>query len=125
MDTNVLVSGILNPSGKPAIILNHVIHKNIQMALESRIFHEYHFVLKREKFSLDPAAIDVLLDYLQHTAQWLTPNPYLGKLKDEGDRPFVESALTIGIPLVTGNLKHYQNIPNLKILTPGQYLDTL
>jgi len=44
---------------------------------------------------------------------------------DEGDAPFLEIALTEGIPLITGNLKHYPESERKgrQVLTPRQFID--
>jgi putative PIN family toxin of toxin-antitoxin system len=125
LDTNVLVSGILNPSGNPAFLLNKIIQKEIQLALDARIFHEYEIVLKREKFALDATQVEIVLNYLKEISLWVSPLPSRVKLADEGDRPFMEVALTCQIPLVTGNIKHFHNIPQLQVFTPSEFINKL
>jgi putative PIN family toxin of toxin-antitoxin system len=125
LDTNVLVSGILNPSGNPAFLLNKIIQMEIQLALDSRIFHEYEIVLKRDKFALDATHVEIVLNYLKEISLWVSPRPSRANLVDEGDRPFMEVALTCQIPLVTGNIKHFQNIPQLQVFTPSEFINKL
>ena len=41
VDTNVLISGIINPYGKPAKILNLVLERKLVLCVDSRIYNEY------------------------------------------------------------------------------------
>ena len=45
LDTNVLVSGLLNPNGSPGKILDLIIGNHIQIAYDDRILGEYEEVL--------------------------------------------------------------------------------
>ena len=49
LDTNVLVSSLLNPDGSPAKILNLILSEKIILLYDNRILNEYYDVLKREK----------------------------------------------------------------------------
>ena len=50
LDTNVLVSGLLNPSGHPGRLIDAVLSGHLLLAIDDRIFAEYSKVLKRLKF---------------------------------------------------------------------------
>jgi len=50
LNTNVLLSGLLKPYGKPAAILRLVLSGALQVAYDGRILSEYRTVLLREKF---------------------------------------------------------------------------
>ena len=49
VDTNVLVSGLINPDGNPARILNMILNSNLTVLFDERILSEYRNVLKKEK----------------------------------------------------------------------------
>jgi hypothetical protein len=56
---------------------------------------------------------------------WISPTRYDGTLPDEGERPFVEAALAAGVPIITGNLKHFVSVPSLPLLSPDQALEAM
>ncbi|WP_083780258.1 PIN domain-containing protein [Kyrpidia tusciae] len=52
LDTNVLVSGFVNPYGAPAVILRLAVRGQIRLVYDVRIFAEYTEVLLRPTFRL-------------------------------------------------------------------------
>ena len=50
LDTNVLVSPLLNQSGPPGLILPHIAFPDIIICWDKRIMAEYQEVLSRPKF---------------------------------------------------------------------------
>ena len=65
-----------------------------------------------------------LLDYLSVESKLIIPDPFFSSVKDVSDLPFVEIALNENIPLVTGNKKHFENIKNLRIYSPKEFLES-
>ncbi len=53
VDTNVLVSGLLNPYGSPGRILDLVLSGRIQVLYDDRILEEYQDVLARPQLAID------------------------------------------------------------------------
>jgi len=43
-------------------------------------------------------------------------------LIDEADLPFIEVAIHENIPFITGNKKHFNNINELTIFSPNEFL---
>lgn len=125
LDTNVLVSGFLRSDTPPGILLNGVVNRSFFLVLDSRIFLEYRDVLARPKFHLTPSVIEPVLALIKAKGEWITPVKYDGALTDEGDRPFVEAALTAGVPVITGNPKHFADLPSMVVLSPAMALKTL
>ena len=41
LDTNVLISGLLNPNGPPAAVLNLLVNAKLELLYDSRILQEY------------------------------------------------------------------------------------
>ncbi len=54
LDTNVLVSGLLNQSGFPGQILKLIVARAIHLAADRRILDEYHDVTKRPHLKITP-----------------------------------------------------------------------
>jgi len=125
MDTNALVSGFLRSDNPPGILLNGLVNLSFGLVLDSRIFLEYRDVLARPKFCLPPAVTEPVLALINAKGQWVSPTRYGGALPDEGDRPFVEAAISAGVPLVTGNLKHFASVRPLLVLSPAQALEAM
>jgi hypothetical protein len=50
-----------------------------------------------------------------------------GNLPDPDDAPFLECARTAGVPLVTGNLRHFPKsvAGKVPVLTPAQFVASL
>ncbi|MCL4408123.1 MAG: putative toxin-antitoxin system toxin component, PIN family [Thermotogae bacterium] len=122
LDTNVLISGIINPKGIPADILNFVLNGRLILNLDSRILIEYDRVLKSPKFDFPKIYTEVLLQFIGGESVLITPEPIKADLLDPSDLPFVEVAIYKDAPLITGNIKHFKNIKNLKVYSPKDFL---
>lgn len=120
LDTNVLVSALLSPSGAPAKVLNHVILGNVTICYDSNIIAEYEDVLSRPKFKFDLKLVNQVLNYLIHTGISVIPQPSDEEFEDEDDRVFYEVALSTKANLVTENTKHFPY--NKIIVTPQEFL---
>lgn len=120
LDTNVLVSGLLSPHGAPAGLLDLVINGKVTLVLDSRIFSEYREVLNREKFSFSKEAIDDLMAFIGQAGIFITPVPLGVPVPDPGDLPFIEVACHAGVPIVTGNIRHFRD-SGAQVMTPAQF----
>jgi putative PIN family toxin of toxin-antitoxin system len=123
LDTNVLVSALLSPSGSPARVLDHVLIGNIAMCFDSRIIAEYQDVLRRPKFGFDRKAARQVIDYIVRTGVSIVPEPLSGVFEDEDDKKFYEVAQSAGAYLVTGNIKHFPREP--VVVSPQEFLSIL
>jgi putative PIN family toxin of toxin-antitoxin system len=65
LDTNVLVSGLIQPFGPSGQIVRLVAAGELAVCHDSRILTEYREVLFREKFRFDPERVDALLDEIR------------------------------------------------------------
>jgi putative PIN family toxin of toxin-antitoxin system len=110
VDTNVLVSGLLTPSGSCAAIVDRIIEGNITVCYDERILEEYREVLLREKSAFSPDEVNDLLTLMRTFGRKIIPGACEESLPDEKDRPFAEVAKTSGAVLITGNLKHFSGI---------------
>jgi putative PIN family toxin of toxin-antitoxin system len=122
IDTNVVVSGLLNPNGAPARILDAVLDGRIKLVYDARILAEYRDVLHRPRFKLAPEKITAFLNGLQSQVM-VTPGTHAAAGSDPDDIVFVEVALaTIDRTIVTGNLADYppEILHGVRVLTPAQ-----
>ena len=122
IDTNVVVSGLLNPHGASARVLDAVLDGRVKLVYDARILAEYRDVLHRPRLKLAPAKITALLHGLQ--SQLMVTSTALGVSgPDADDIVFVEAALATADPtIVTGNLADYPTeiLQGTRVLTPAQ-----
>jgi putative PIN family toxin of toxin-antitoxin system len=122
LDTNVLISALLNPNGHPASIINLILSDELILLFDNRIMDEYRQVLSREKFNFDAALYEPLLDYISDNGIFVVAQPFKSPHVDKDDAAFYEVALSAQADwLITGNTKHF---PKEKlIITPACFID--
>lgn len=122
IDTNVVVSGLLNPHGPSARVLNAVLDGRMKLVYDARILAEYRDVLHRPRLKLAPNKIQAFLNGLRSQVM-VTPRDFVVSAPDADDIVFVEAALaTTDKTIVTGNLAHYPSeiLQGARVLTPSQ-----
>ena len=128
-DTNVLVSGFLNPHGPPGRIVEWLLSGVMQAGLDDRIIAEYEEVLYRPKFALPRHEVRIMLRRLDGLAvhALIEPQHTVPGLPDPDDAPFAECAKALGCSLVTGNRRHFPRamVGKLHILSPRQFCDAV
>jgi len=127
LDTNVLVSGMLNVKGSPGKVLDLVLTNQIQIAYDNRILGEYEEVLTRPELRLDQNKVVGVVDHIELSGIIIEPNdlPKDG-YTDLDDIMFAEVFITSNADaLVTGNLRHYKPLleQNAEVLSPAQFLE--
>ncbi len=122
LDTNVIVSGLINVEGTPAQIMNLLLNGRITLLYDSRILREYIEVLSRKKFGFKSSLLDPILDYLKNEGEYVTAEPTSRRFVDKDDAMFYEVAKTAGARcLVTGNKSHFPNEKMVK--SPKDFID--
>lgn len=128
-DTNVVVSGILSPSGIPGRLLDAILDGLCRPVVTDSIMAEYEDVLCRPKFHFPPARIHLLLDVIRSCA--LSAPSFLlrfdAPLPDPDDAIFLEAAASLNVPLVTGNGKYFPRrcVGEIRVLTPSAFFQQL
>ena len=126
LDTNVLISGMLNPHGPPGRIVDFLRTDVLKLVIDDRILAEYVDVLRRDYFLkyFSKSDREDIIEYLLKNSHYSTSSVVVHNMPDEGDTPFLEMAITEDAPLITGNLKHYpkQLRKGCIVLSPGQFL---
>jgi len=127
IDTNVLISGMLNPSGPPGKIVDLLRSDALQVVVDDRILSEYTDVLRRRYFLryFRKSEREDVIEYLSKNSHYTLSRIVAQDIPDEGDIPFLEIALSEGVPLITGNLKHYPERARMgcNVLSPRQFID--
>ena len=121
IDTNVLVSALLSSHENAATV--QVVSR---LFSNDGILAEYNEVLRRNKFHFSEDVVRALLDTITSIAEKITPSPSGEVLPDMKDLPFYEVVLEKEVDntyLITGNIKHFPNKPN--IVTAREFLTIL
>jgi putative PIN family toxin of toxin-antitoxin system len=121
IDTNVLVSALLTPSGNPARVLSLALQGRIIFQYDQRILSEYREVLLRDKFGFSRDSVDTLIDFIEHEGEARLCVPTTNKFPDESDRKFWDIACSGPIDaLITGNVTRFPRHPRL--MNPQAFL---
>lgn len=131
MDTNVLVSGLLNGEGKPGKIVDLMLENRFQVAYDNRILGEYEDVLSRPELHIHPERARAVIAYIELSGQFMDVSslPLTFRhddFQDPCDLPFVEVFLSANAQaLVTGNLRHFSALVNkdLPVHSPARFLE--
>ncbi len=126
IDTNVLVSGIINPHGPPGRIVDAILSEAITVLYDDRILSEYRDVLMRPRFGFERTDVETILDFIEATGEHISAGEVDVVLPDSTDLPFLEVA-TAGVAdaLVSGNLKHFKprrGTHKVSVCTPAEFL---
>jgi uncharacterized protein len=125
LDTNVLVSALLNSFGAPGRVLDLVLAGELSVAYDDRVLAEWRQVLRREKFGFSAGDIEVLLGFVEGEGISVNASPLAIELPDQDDLPFLEVAHAAEATLITGNTRHYP--PGARrgvaVLDPASFLD--
>jgi putative PIN family toxin of toxin-antitoxin system len=122
LDTNVLISGLINIEGIPAQIVNLLVNGRLNLLYDSRILKEYEEVLGRKKFGFNKSIVAPLLDYIKNEGEYITAEPTSKAFSDKDDKMFYEVAKTARAKyLVTGNKEHYPKEGMIK--SPKEFID--
>ena len=127
LDTNVLVSAMLNWTSVPGAVVREAINGNLTPVLHDKILAEYEEVLRRKKFPFLEEDIQALLKRLKERGVFWAPALIDEELPDKKDIIFyavtMEARQDEDAYLVTGNIKHFPVRPY--IVTPREMLSIL
>lgn len=126
IDTNVLISGLVNPNGAPGRIVDQLRTGQLLPVVDDRILDEYVKVLRRPYFERYFTKTDRehLIEYLTNNSEYTVATVRCDGLPDPFDAPFLETALTAGVPLISGNQKHFppDKTHGCRILSPAEFI---
>ncbi len=131
LDTNVIVSGLINSNGHPGKILKALKNHRFQLITSPSINDEIMSVMNRprlkEKYGLGQYLFDIA--YLLWGLSEVIKNPSpIKKSRDPDDDKFLSTALEGNADyLVSGDhdLLELQHKVNVSIVTPGEFLKIL
>ena len=108
IDTNVLISGLLSPTGNEALIILAINQGLMHPCVTDEILEEYAEVLGRPKFAFGPDEIDALLAMMRGKGELIAPRGTAPALPDASDGKFLHCAVAAQAEyIVTGNKRHF------------------
>lgn len=128
IDTNILVSAMISPSGNEALLLLAIKQGFVKPCFSSDILQEYSGVLARPKFGFPADEIAALMDIFQDQGDLLQPAPLVGSSPDPGDDKFLACALAAKADfVVTGNKRDFpeDQIKPAKVVSAGELLNLI
>ena len=127
LDTNIIVSALLQPNGPPAQIFVLVLSNSLQLCVSGALFAEYEEVLRRPRLARDEKVIAGTLNGIREKGFWVRPVEKIEACSDPDDNMFLECAYAAEANfLITGNLKHFPpSWQGTRIVTPRWFIDQL
>jgi len=133
VDTNVVVSALLNPDTAPRAVLRACLAKSVKPLMGNALFAEYGSVIGRESiFANSPLSLDerlAFLDDFYSVCDWVSVY-YLWRpnLPDEADNHVLELAVAGGArAIVTGNPKDFERtalrFPDIESVSPREFVN--
>jgi len=126
VDTNVLVSALLNRDGGPGQVVERIRALALVPVVSPEVLREYAEVLNRNRFRFAPEQVRELLADTQGLAQHVRPASIeLAGLPDPDDAVFIAVAKAANCPIVTGNARHFPAAAGVEILSPAECIERL
>lgn len=119
VDTNILISAFVFPSGVIQEIFERIITRDYELGISQEILSEFEEVLFK-KFSLNKGKINQIIEFINRNSTLVSPKKRLEVIKDEPDNRILECALEFQANyIISGNrhilsLKKYNKIKILK-----------
>ena len=125
LDTNIIVSALLQPLGPSAQIFVLTLGRSIQMCVSGSIYADYEEVISRPRLRRGEAVIAAALQAIREKSLWVRPAETVRACADPDDDIFLECAQAVKANnLVTGNLKHFPTSwADTRAVTPRWFLD--
>jgi uncharacterized protein len=127
LDTNVVVSALLNDEGREATVVDLAVTGAVRLFASDDILSEYEETLSQPKFPLDPDRIKKALASLRAVAVIVEPTEPLAISPHEPDNRFLECAEAAKANfLVTGNKRHFPaEWKGIRIVNAREFLDAI
>jgi uncharacterized protein len=127
LDTNVVVSALLNDEGREATVVDLTVTGAVRLFASDDILSEYEEILSRPKFPLDPERVTSALASLRAVAVMVEPTERLTASQHEPDNRFLECAEAAQADfLITGNKRHFPaEWKGTRIVNTREFLDAI
>ena len=127
LDTNIIVSALLQPLGPPARVFVLALGGGFQLCVSAKIYAEYEEVISRARLQRSQDIIASTLQTIREKGFWVRPAERIRVCPDPDDDIFLECAQAAQADyLVTGNIKHFPTSwARTRIVTARWLLDNL
>ena len=127
LDTNVLVSALMNAEGTPASVLKQGLLRKFRWYVSPAILAEYNEVLARARLQLNQHQVRELLRVLRRRTVLVNPRRKVQIAIDPDDDKFIECALAARADfIVTGNAGHFpRRYQDIQIVSPRKFIEFL
>jgi len=127
IDTNIIVSALLQPLGPPAQVFLLAVSGSIQLCITGEVYAEYEEVIRRARFRLEKSVIIAALETIREKSLWVRPTENVQACIDADDDIFLECAQAARAGyLVTGNLSHFPGTwRETRIVTARHFLEIM
>jgi putative PIN family toxin of toxin-antitoxin system len=124
IDTNVLISAALKPSGLQRTVLLLATTKPARLYVSPAILEEYREVLARPELRIRRGLRLQLMQLLKNRSYTVTPPRRLDVTSDPDDNIFLECADAAGADyLIAGNQRHFPRFwKKTKIITSREFI---
>jgi len=124
IDTNVLISAAIKPSGLQRTVLLLAITKPARLYVSRSILEEYSEVLARPELKIRKGLRQQLLQLIKNHSYTMAPIQQLEVTDDPDDNIFLECADAAKVDyLVTDNQKHFPRFwKKTKVITPREFI---
>jgi putative PIN family toxin of toxin-antitoxin system len=124
LDTNIVISAALKPSGLQRTVLLLAITKPARLYISGQIMAEYLEVLARPELRIRRVLREQLLQLVRNRAHVVKPSHRLWVTHDPDDNIFLECADAARADyLVTGNLRHFPKFwKKTKVISSREFL---
>lgn len=130
VDTNVLISALLNPRGAPARVLSAALRSEYDLVTSSELLAELAEVLQRKIRGLPSGRRERFLTLIRRRADVVdSVGIVAGIAADPDDTPVLEAAFSARASvIVTGDRQHLlplKRVAGIRIVSPREFLDLL
>ncbi len=127
LDTNIIVSALLQPLGPPAQVFLLAIGGSIQLCITGDVYAEYEEVIRRPRFRRDEDVIAAILQAIRERSFWVKSTETIRVCVDPDDDIFLECAQAARATyLVTGNTKDFPaSWLDTRIVRPRRFLEIM
>lgn len=133
LDTNVLVSALINPHGKPAQIINYVFENKIRLFTSPSIMEELERVLSYPKLmkrhGLDSGELKEFISDLLSVMSLIEEEKIIEVImEDPSDNKYLSCAIDAKVDFIISGDIHLLNLgeyEGIRIVTPAQFLEIM
>lgn len=125
LDTNVVVSALLQPLGPPVQVFQLALDGGVQLCVSDPIFAEDEEVIRRPRLRRTVETTLSALQTIRTTALWVRPSECVRACSDPDGDVFLECAQASGASyIITGNVRDFPpRWLGTDVVTPRRFLE--